>query len=142
MGRRAFQEARNEGESPYLRVLEEDTAGIDVDSEISLGVMDIPLNKIVGTNGRSRSLSFARNFMPLLPYGTEFSGKWISLCQSHLEEGIRHAIQVYEYMNFFYVVEGNKRVSVLKYFGAGQYTRPGDPSHSQAYRHKRIPDLF
>ena len=30
MGRRAFQEARNEGESPYLRVLEEDTAGIDV----------------------------------------------------------------------------------------------------------------
>ena len=118
MGRRAFQEARNEGESPYLRVLEEDTAGIDVDSEISLGVMDIPLNKIVGTNGRSRSLSFARNFMPLLPYGTEFSGKWISLCQSHLEEGIRHAIQVYEYMNFFYVVEGNKRVSVLKYFGA------------------------
>lgn len=118
MGRRAFQEARSKGESPYLRVLEEDTAGVDVDSEISLGVMDIPLNKIVGTNGRSRSLSFACNFMPLLPYGTEFSGKWVSLCESHLQEGIRHAIQVYEYMNYFYVVEGNKRVSVLKYFDA------------------------
>ena len=106
------------GQSPYLRVLEEDTAGIDMDSEVSLGVMDIPLDKIVGTNSHARSLSFAQNFMPLLPYGTEFSAKWISLCESHLEEGIRHAIQVYEYMNYFYVVEGNKRVSVLKYFGA------------------------
>lgn len=118
LGRKAFQEARNKGLSPYLRVMEEDTAGVDLDSEVSLGVMDIPLDKIVGTNGRARSLSFAQNFMPLLPYGTEFAGKWIALCDSHLEEGIRHAIQVYEYMNYFYVVEGNKRVSVLKYFGA------------------------
>ena len=117
-GRKAFQDARANGQSPYLRVLEEDTAGIDMDSEVSLGVMDIPLDKIVGTNSHARSLSFAQNFMPLLPYGTEFSAKWISLCESHLEEGIRHAIQVYEYMNYFYVVEGNKRVSVLKYFGA------------------------
>lgn len=118
LGRKAFQDARNKGRSPYLRVLEEDTAGVDVDSEVSLGVMDIPLDKIVGTNGRSRSLSFARNFMPILPYGTEFSGKWSALCDSHIEEGIKHAIKVYEYMNYFYVVEGNKRVSVMKYFGA------------------------
>ena len=70
-GRKAFQDARANGQSPYLRVLEEDTAGIDMDSEVSLGVMDIPLDKIVGTNSHARSLSFAQNFMPLLPYGTE-----------------------------------------------------------------------
>ena len=49
LGRKAFQEARNKGLSPYLRVMEEDTAGVDLDSEVSLGVMDIPLDKIVGT---------------------------------------------------------------------------------------------
>jgi basic membrane lipoprotein Med (substrate-binding protein (PBP1-ABC) superfamily) len=36
----------------------------------------------------------------------------------HLKEGIRDPIKVYEYLNWFYVVEGNKRVSVLKYFDA------------------------
>ena len=33
-------------------------------------------------------------------------------------EGIRDPIKAYEYMNKFYVEEGNKRVSVLKFFGA------------------------
>ena len=32
--------------------------------------------------------------------------------------GIRDPVKVYEYMNKFYVLEGNKRVSVLKYFNA------------------------
>ncbi|MBQ7915421.1 MAG: BMP family ABC transporter substrate-binding protein [Firmicutes bacterium] len=118
LGRRAFAEAQSKGKSPYLRVLEDDKAGIDVDSEVSLGTMDIPLERIVGTSAHGRSKSFAHNFMPILPYGTEFGMKWSSLCDHHLEEGIRHAIQVYEYMNYYYVVEGNKRVSVLKYFGA------------------------
>jgi basic membrane lipoprotein Med (substrate-binding protein (PBP1-ABC) superfamily) len=35
-----------------------------------------------------------------------------------MKEGIRDPIKVYEYMNKFYVLEGNKRVSVLKYFQA------------------------
>ena len=34
------------------------------------------------------------------------------------EEGIREPVQAFEFMNRFYVQEGNKRVSVLKYFGA------------------------
>ena len=38
--------------------------------------------------------------------------------KAHLEEGIRDPIKVYEYMNRFYVQEGNKRVSVLKCVGA------------------------
>ncbi|GKT34796.1 BMP family ABC transporter substrate-binding protein, partial [Aduncisulcus paluster] len=47
-----------------------------------------------------------------------FKEKWIALCEAHLEEGIRDPIKVYEFMNWFYVLEGNKRVSVLKYFDA------------------------
>lgn len=40
----------------------------------------------------------------------------VGLCDSHVEEGIREPIKAYEYMNKFYVLEGNKRVSVMKYF--------------------------
>ena len=35
-----------------------------------------------------------------------------------MEEGIHDPIRCYEYLGHFYVQEGNKRVSVLKYFGA------------------------
>ena len=41
---------------------------------------------------------------------------------SHLDEGIRDPITCYEYMGRFYVQEGNKRVSVLKYFDASSIT--------------------
>lgn len=56
--------------------------------------------------------------MPLLAANTEFAAKWVELCMAHLGEGIRDPIRCYEYMGRFYVQEGNKRVSVLKSYGA------------------------
>ena len=61
--------------------------------------------------------------MPLLDDDTEFAVKWSNLCDAHLEEGIHTPIIAYEYLNRFYVQEGNKRVSVLKYYEA--VTVPG-----------------
>ena len=55
--------------------------------------------------------------MPILAEDTEFASKWSNLSDSHVEEGIRDPIKAYEYMNRFYVEEGNKRVSVMKFFG-------------------------
>ncbi len=60
--------------------------------------------------------------MPLLDLKTEFATKWVNLCVSHVDEGIRDPITCYEYMGRFYVQEGNKRVSVLKYFDASSIT--------------------
>ena len=37
-----------------------------------------------------------------------------------MEEGIRDPILVYEFMHQFYVQEGNKRVSVMKYLDASR----------------------
>lgn len=34
------------------------------------------------------------------------------------EEGLRDPVKVYEFMNRFYVQEGNKRVSILKFLNA------------------------
>jgi basic membrane lipoprotein Med (substrate-binding protein (PBP1-ABC) superfamily) len=56
--------------------------------------------------------------MPLLAADTEFAMKWASLSTMLQEEGLRDPIKAYEYMNHFYVMEGNKRVSVMKYLGA------------------------
>ena len=64
------------------------------------------------------SSAFAGNFMPILRENTEFAYKWDRLGNSHINEGIRDPIKAYEYMNKFYVEEGNKRVSVLKYYDA------------------------
>lgn len=85
---------------------------------VKLGVIQIPAEFIVGTKSRGRTNSFARNFMPMLDENSEFAAKWRALCSDHLKVGIHDPIKAYEYMNRYYVEEGNKRVSVLKFFGA------------------------
>lgn len=112
----AVRKAR--GESGYLRVLDAKREENGVLAVIAQPMRAIPLSRIVGTYQASRANSFAANFMPLLPPDTEFAAKWINLCSAHLESGIRDPIRVYEYLWNYYVAEGNKRVSVLKYFGA------------------------
>ncbi len=107
------------GEDPYLPVLDDILKEKEEEtSEAPLGLVQIPLEQVVGTVTDGRSHAFAGNFMPILPDKTELSVKWQNLCNSHLSEGIRDPIKAYEYMNRFYVMEGNKRVSVLKFFDA------------------------
>ncbi len=86
--------------------------------EVPLGLVQIPIDQIAGTKTAGRSAAFSQSFYPLLKSNTEFASKWISLYKSHVTEGIREPIKAYEFMNQFYIQEGNKRVSVLKFFGA------------------------
>lgn len=118
LGKKEYNACVNKGKYPYLPVLENLISDDEIDSEVSLSVDQIPLSLVVGTCNAARTNAFAGNFMPLLEWGTEFSAKWASLSDSQVNEGIRDPIKVYEYMNKFYVLEGNKRVSVLKYFKA------------------------
>jgi len=107
------------GSYPYLQVLDEILDDSLVAGRVNLGVLEIPIEQIVGTKTEGRKNAFAANFMPLLPVDSEFAAKWISLCEAHLgEDGIRDPIRCYEYLGRFYVQEGNKRVSVLKSLGA------------------------
>ena len=112
-----FRACTSRGEYPYLPVLEDFVPRDRLNRGIDLGLMQIPLEFVVGTCTGVRTNAFARNFMPLLEEESEFASKWQALCQAHVEEGIRDPIKVYEYMNRYYVQEGNKRVSVLKFFG-------------------------
>ena len=115
---REFRACTTRGEYPYLPVLEDFVPADRLNRGSDLGTVQIPLEFIVGTLTGGRTHAFARNFMPLLEEGSEFAFKWQALCQSHVEEGIRDPVKVYEYMNRYYVQEGNKRVSVLKFFDA------------------------
>lgn len=91
------------------------------DTYQEVGLVEIPVSRIVGTKSAGRTPAFTASFLPLLEINTEFAAKWISLCDAHLtDEGIRDPIECYEYLGNFYIQEGNKRLSVLKAFDAAR----------------------
>ncbi len=121
-GEQDLRRAVAEGRHPYITdldsiVLEGQTAGCE-----PCGTMEIPLDMVVGTVTRGRQAAFSRTFMPLLDPETEFAIKWSRLYDIQVEEGYRDPVRVMEFMHRFYVQEGNKRVSVLKYLGAHTVT--------------------
>ena len=117
-GQRAYRACVARGQSPYLAVLDDILVNVNIVAQEPLGLVELPAESIVGTKTSGRHTAFAPNFMPLLEPDTEFAGKWSNLCDAHLDEGIHTPIIAYEFLNKFYVQEGNKRVSVLKYFDA------------------------
>lgn len=121
-GKKDYQARLMKGQQPTLKVLDDILPGNQHYTEVPLGMVQIPIDRIVGTKTGGRSNAFAGNFMPILMDNTEFAAKWANLSTSHVEEGIHDPIKAYEYMNEFYVVEGNKRVSVLKFFEAVSVT--------------------
>ena len=118
-GQKCHKNSVLRGRYPYLQVLDEILDDSMVAGQVNLGVLEIPMDQIVGTKTQGRRNAFSADFMPLMPLSTEFAGKWMNLCEAHLsDEGIRDPIRCYEYLGRFYVQEGNKRVSVLKSCGA------------------------
>ena len=118
LGKKEYKACVSQGRFPYLPVLDDILSRENIQTEQNMGLMQIPLDFVVGTATKGRTYSFAANFMPILDADTEFACKWIALSDAQVNEGIRDPIVAYEYMNRYYVVEGNKRVSVLKYFKA------------------------
>lgn len=119
MGQKYYKNAVSRGEHPFPPVLDDILDESTVSGRVSLGVVNVPSELIVGVKSAGRVSALAANFMPILDESSEFAAKWISLCDAHLsDEGIRDAIVCFEYMGRFYVQEGNKRASVLKSYGA------------------------
>ena len=140
-GKARYKECVARGGRPNPEVLTE-IAGSAVESSVYVGLVEIPAERIVGTKTAGRISAFNADFLPLLDANSEFANKWIGLCAAHMsEEGIREPIVCYEYLGNFYVQEGNKRVSVLKYFGAPRIPgivhrvmpQEGDPARLKAY---------
>lgn len=103
------------GQYPYPPALDDILKGEGYQAEVPIGLSEIDISLIAGTKTRGRQNSFSSNFMPLPESSSEFAMKWSDLIDSQRAEGIREPIVVFEFMQRFYVQEGNKRVSVLRY---------------------------
>ena len=123
MGQKEYRELVMSGKAPYPAILDKILEDAPQDSIQTLPPVEIPADRIIGTKSAGRIFAFTASFHPLLDNDTEFAAKWIHLCADHLSDvGIREPILCYEYLGYFYVQEGNKRVSVLKHFGAPRIT--------------------
>ena len=125
MAQKEYKDLSQKGLPTAPAVLEKLLDVAAAEKVIDIGFVEIPAERIVGTKTAGRITAFTPSFLPLLGEDTEFGFKWISLCAAHLsDEGIREPVLCYEYLGNFYVQEGNKRVSVLRYFDAP--TIPGN----------------
>ncbi|MBE6924481.1 MAG: BMP family ABC transporter substrate-binding protein [Ruminococcaceae bacterium] len=118
-GQREYKERVAAGLEPYPKVLDQLLPDLTSAVTQRVGLVEIPVDQIVGTRTGGRIWAFTAGFLPLLEESSEFANKWVSLCMANLsDEGIRDPVECYEYLGEFYIQEGNKRVSVLKHFGA------------------------
>ena len=121
LGQKEFKERSMAGKDPYPAVLDDILEGQAQGGVANIPLLEIPVEHIVGVKSQGRVSAFTAGFLPLLNPDSEFGLKWQHLCMAHLgTEGIRDPIICFEYLGKFYVQEGNKRVSVLKYFGAAR----------------------
>lgn len=102
------------GQDPYLPVLAELVPKLNQLTQVPLGLVQIALDQIAGTATKGRTTAFSRSFLPLLEPDSEFANKWATLYDGIIEDGLRQPIVALEYYNRFYIVEGNKRVSVMR----------------------------
>ena len=117
-GLRVYQAAIQANADPYLPVLEDLEPNLSQLSRLSLGILTIPLDRVVGSVSQGRSYAFANGFLPILEGGSEFASKWERLCESVEAEGVNQPITALEYLGYYYVIEGNKRTSVMKFLNA------------------------
>lgn len=121
LGQKEYREALMAGRSPHPAVLDELLPEGGTESVTDVGLVEIPSERIVGVKSSGRITAFSPTFRPLLEAKSEFATKWINLCAAHLgDTGITDPIVCFEYLGDFYVQEGNKRVSVLRHFGAAR----------------------
>ncbi len=119
LGKAEAKELIAAGKDPNPKVLDDILPENGTETVTDIGLVEIPAERIVGVKSAGRITAFTATFRPLLDAKSEFANKWVNLCAAHLgETGITDPILCYEYLGNFYVQEGNKRVSVLRYFDA------------------------
>ena len=116
-GQKEYRERLMAGKNANPLVLDEILPENNDYPVVDVGLVEIPSERIIGIKSAGRVSAFTASFLPLLDPKSEFATKWISLCVAHLgDTGITDPILCFEYLGNFYVQEGNKRVSLLRYF--------------------------
>ncbi len=95
-----------------LLSLYEVTSIIKPKSETYLGMKTIPVNKIIGSESRYRDFSSA-----FLPKKEMLRSRWTSIDRARIDSVILPPISVYSLGGYYFVRDGNHRVSVAKAMG-------------------------
>ena len=66
LGKKEYKSCVYRGRFPYLPVLDDILSREDIRTEQNMGLIQIPLEFVVGTSTMGRTFSFASNFMPIL----------------------------------------------------------------------------
>ena len=82
-------------------------------SEIYRGMQQVPIKKIIGSEGRYRD--FNRFFFPRSEF---MRNRWESIDRARIKDIPLPAIRLYELGGVYFVRDGNHRVSVARYQGA------------------------
>ena len=103
---------------PYLNAMENTLDESSIAERVDLGILEIPVRQIVGSVSDADEVLYTYDFMPLAEDASEFADSWCQMYQAYLSiRGLTDPIDCVEYMGKFYVVDGKKRVSVLKAHG-------------------------
>jgi hypothetical protein len=96
-----------------LLPLEEVLAILKPESETYVGMEAVPLDRIVGSEGRYRD--FDRHFLPKRDF---LKNRWVSVDMAHYKDVPLPPIRIYEIGGVYFVRDGNHRVSVARSRGA------------------------
>lgn len=100
-------------EKHQLLAFDEVKSILKIRGEEYRGVIPVPLEMIIGSEGRYRD--FARGFLPKHDYLRE---RWVRVDTAHYKDIILPPIRLYELGGAYFVRDGNHRVSVAKLQGA------------------------
>jgi hypothetical protein len=95
-----------------LLPLEDVLAILKPESETYVGMETVPLDRIVGSEGRYRD--FDRHFLPRRDF---LRSRWISVDMAHYKDVPLPPIRIYEIGGVYFVRDGNHRVSVARMRG-------------------------
>lgn len=101
--------SRKRKPSERLLGLEELTKTVRPSSSHYLGIRDVPVAAIIGSE--NRSAYFGEDFLPLFRW---MDKRWLIVRDKLLSGELTEPIQVFEYGGYYFVRDGNHRVSVAK----------------------------
>ena len=103
---------------PYLNDMDNEVDDSMITQKVDLGILEIPVRQIVGVASTYPDMEYTHDFKPLAQTNSEFAESWCQLYLEYLSDrGLTEPIECIEYLGRFYVVDGKKRVSVLKAHG-------------------------
>lgn len=103
---------------PYLSEMDNEVDDSTIAQKVDLGILEIPVRQIAGVASDYPEMEYTFEFKPLAEENSEFADTWCQLYLDYLSDrGLKEPIECVEYLGRFYVVDGKKRVSVLKAHG-------------------------